>query len=369
MKFSEFKKYFSVFVLAVAVIAVYKTFDNIAEIFSAVGAFFSILTPILYAFVIAFLLYPLCVKTEKFISTKMPEFFRKRARGISVLSVYIFVFLIVGSIVSLLMPALLKSVVDFLKMIPQLVQDMVESINESTYFYIDSKNISKIFDFQKLLAENGWLNMSIYTSKILSISVNFVNIILSIITSIYILIDRKSLLKAARTVIRLIGKKYKFDFFKKYGKRAIEFSYKYIFCVLVDALIIFVISLIILLIMGIEYAPVLALMLGVFNLVPYFGAIIACIVSVLITMMTASFSKAIILAVILFALQQVDCNVIQPHLIEDRLEVKPFWVLAGILIGGGLFGIWGIVLAIPFMALLKTIIGDYITYKAENSNK
>ena len=144
MKFSEFKRYFSIFILAVAVIAVYKTFDNLADIFSALGSFFSILTPILYAFVIAFLLYPLCVKTEKFISSRMPEFFKKRARATSVLAVYIFVFLIVGSIVSLLLPALLKSIVDFLKMIPQLIQDLVEKINESTYFYIDTKNINKL---------------------------------------------------------------------------------------------------------------------------------------------------------------------------------------------------------------------------------
>lgn len=371
MKFSEFKRYFQIFVLAVAVIAVYKTFDNLGGIFSAVGSFLSLLSPIVFAFGIAFLLYPLCVKCEKLILNRFPEFFKKRARLVSVLCVYIFVFLILGGIIYMMLPALVASITDFIKMIPQFIENAVKMLNKSQYINIDLSKIDKFIDFQKFLQESGWLDMGVYTSKIVSISTDFINIILSIITSVYILLDRKSLADVCRTIGRLFpGKgKDRYRFLKKYGKKAIDFSYKYMYCVLLDALIVFVLSLVILLIMRVEHAVVLSLMIGIFNVVPYFGAILAGIIAVLITIMTANLSTAIILGVAIFILQQIDCNIIQPHLVKDSLDVKPFWVLVGILIGGGIFGIWGIILAVPVMAVLKTIIFDYVEYKSESKDE
>lgn len=371
MKFSEFKRYFQIFVLAVAVIAVYKTFDNLGGIFSAVGSFLSLLSPIVFAFGIAFLLYPLCVKCEKLILNRFPEFFKKRARLVSVLCVYIFVFLILGGIIYMMLPALVASITDFIKMIPQFIENAVKMLNKSQYINIDLSKIDKFIDFQKFLQESGWLDMGVYTSKIVSISTDFINIILSIITSVYILLDRKSLADVCRTIGRLFpGKgKDRYRFLKKYGKKAIDFSYKYMYCVLLDALIVFVLSLVILLIMRVEYAVVLSLMIGIFNVVPYFGAILAGIIAVLITIMTANLSTAIILGVAIFILQQIDCNIIQPHLVKESLDVKPFWVLVGILIGGGIFGIWGIILAVPVMAVLKTIIFDYVEYKSESKDE
>ena len=85
--------------------------------------------------------------------------------------------------------------------------------------------------------------------------------------------------------------------------------------------------------------------------------------------MLSNLSTAIILGVAIFILQQIDCNIIQPHLVKESLDVKPFWVLVGILIGGGIFGIWGIILAVPVMAVLKTIIFDYVEYKSESKDE
>ena len=66
-------------------------------------------------------------------------------------------------------------------------------------------------------------------------------------------------------------------------------------------------------------------------------------------------------------MQQIDANIIQPKLVRNALEVKPFWVLCGISVGGGLFGMLGIILAVPVMALVKTLFDDYYEY-AESKN-
>jgi len=367
MRFSEFKRYFQIFVLAAAIIALYKTFDNLGGIFSAVGSFFSLLTPIFIAFGIAFLMYPMCVKCESFILRHMPAFIKKRARLVSVLSVYVFVILVLGGIVYLMLPPLIESLGDFIKMVPQFIENAVEMLNKSKYVDIDLSKIDKYIDLQVFLQNSGWLDVGVYTSKIASISTDFINIILSVITSVYILLDRKSLADVCRTFARIFPGKSKdrYRFLRKYGKKAIDFTYKYIYCLVLDAIIVFVLSLAILLIMDIDYAPVLALMIGIFNVIPYFGAILAGIIAVLITIMTANVSTAVILGISIFILQQIDCNIIQPYLVKESLEVKPFWVLVGVFVGGGLFGIWGILLAVPVMAVLRSIIMDYVEYRSE----
>ena len=135
MKFSEFKRYLSFFILAVAIIIVYKTFDNLAGIFSVAASFLKLVSPIIYAFIIAFLLYPMCESTETFIENKMPIFFKKRARGISVISVYVFVFLVLGSVLYAMLPLIIDNIIDFIKTIPVLLEQIVEKINKSKFIY------------------------------------------------------------------------------------------------------------------------------------------------------------------------------------------------------------------------------------------
>jgi len=104
-------------------------------------------------------------------------------------------------------------------------------------------------------------------------------------------------------------------------------------------------------------------MIGILNIIPYFGAIIGTIVAAIVTIFTNDFTTAVILAVSMIVLQQIDSNVIQPRLIDNSFSIKPFWVIFGVLVGGGFFGILGIILAIPVMALAKEIIEDYFEWK------
>lgn len=132
---------------------------------------------------------------------------------------------------------------------------------------------------------------------------------------------------------------------------------------LVDAIIIFIASFIILSVEGVKYAPLLALMLGAFNLIPYFGAITATVLTGVITVFTGSLTLAIVAVVSMIILQQLDSNLIQPKLLSGSLQIKPFWVIFGILLGGGLFGVVGIFLAVPITALCRSILIDIMDYQ------
>ena len=116
-------------------------------------------------------------------------------------------------------------------------------------------------------------------------------------------------------------------------------------------------------IMGVKYSVLLGFMIGLFNLIPYFGAIVAVIIATLLTMLTGGIGQAIAMVIVVTILQQIDANIINPKIIGNSLKVSPLLVIFGVTIGGAYFGVWGMFLAVPILAVLKIILEDYIDYK------
>ena len=98
-------------------------------------------------------------------------------------------------------------------------------------------------------------------------------------------------------------------------------------------------------------------------MIPYFGAIIAIIVATIITFITGGFSQAIWMVIITTILQQIDANIINPKIVGESLKISPLLVVFAVTVGGAYFGVLGMFLAVPVVAVLKVLIGDYIDYK------
>ena len=98
-------------------------------------------------------------------------------------------------------------------------------------------------------------------------------------------------------------------------------------------------------------------------MIPYFGAIVAVIVSAIITFITGGFSQAIWMIVIVTILQQIDANIINPKIVGDSLKISPLLVILAVTIGGAYFGVLGMFLAVPVVAVIKVLIEDYIELK------
>lgn len=369
MNFDEIKKNIGIFVLAVMIIIVYKTFDSIGIVFGYIGDFLRLLIPIFLALAIAFILHPLCRKIEDFCRKLKIKWVSKHCRGISVTIIFIAAIIVITGFFRILLPTLFKSITDLALQLPNIVGKF------SRYLYsldFDGYTLHTFLDkitFENLLSRFDLDNVKPYMSGIAGFSKALFNIFLSLIISVYILLDRKGFKETCRKVSLLIFPKKGMDVISKYVRHTFNIMHKYVYCQLLEVVIVFVLSLIILLVMGVQYAPILSLFIGVFNLIPYFGAIIACTVTALLTVFTSSLSKGIAVAVALIIMQQIDANIIQPKLVKDTLKVKPFWVICGVSVGGGLFGILGILLAVPFMALVKTIFEDcYDDYYHSKNN-
>ena len=364
MKSDIFKKYIGIFILSVLIIAVYKTFDSIGIVFSYISRFVHLLMPVVSAFAIAFILFPACKKLETSFRSLKLKFVSAHCRGFAITTVYLGALAIVIGFFWILLPMVFRSITELVKQLPFIIENVGKFLTTFEFAGYSMKPLLEKITIYDVMSVFNLGNVREVLQGVAGFSKGIINVFLAIIISVYILSDRAGLLHSADKVFSLIVPSDRKSILKKYANHSFRIMYRYIYCQLLDVVIVFSLSFIALGILGVDYAPVLAMFIGVFNIIPYFGATIACTLAALLTVFTSSISKGIIVAVVLIVLQQLDANIIQPRLVRDTLRVKPFWVLFGVLVGGGLFGMMGIILAVPVIALFKTIFEDICDYHA-----
>lgn len=187
-----------------------------------------------------------------------------------------------------------------------------------------------------------------------------INLFLSIIISIYTLLYKDLLIATIDRIAKLFIKKRSLEIIKSYLNQTNEIFYKFISTQFLDAFILGVLATIILALIGVKYAVTLGILLGICNMIPYFGAMFASILTVFITFLTGGATLAIITGISLLILQQIDGNIIGPRLMGGALNMNPILIILSITIGGAYFGVIGMFLSIPIAAMLKIIFNNFI---------
>ncbi|HIZ55676.1 MAG TPA: AI-2E family transporter [Firmicutes bacterium] len=371
MKKHEFASWLKVFLFAVAVIATYYIFQHIGDIIGAIGHFLGVLSPFFLGFVIAYILYLPASRLERFYYKSKYALVRNKARGLSVLSVYLIGALIVVGLLSMVIPAIAAGLTDFANHVPYYINQLTAFINEinesgSLPFTIDIPDILKNLSVADVLKN---LDLMKYLDGIVGMSSAIMNLFLSIVASIYLLLGRRSLKKNAIRLLALIIGEKPLDTLLKYLGKTNDYFCTFIYCQVIDALILGTVATIGLAVMQVPYAIVLGPILGLMNMIPYFGAIIASVVAIIITIFTGGIGKAIATAIFLIIAQQLDGNIVQPKLLGNSLKLDPIFVILGITVGGAYLGVFGMIIAIPVIALFRTIILDLISYREKKRQR
>lgn len=366
MKFQELKKYLGFFILSVALIIVYKTFDNFNVILDFIGKILNLLTPFFIGAGIAFVLRIPCKRMEILLHKTRLAFLSKHRCGFAVLIVYLILLAAIALIMFAIIPQLVESIKFFIDQVPGMLRSLVNWFNSLGIYTIDEKSVQNIlnsnfFTFDEIFKFFDFKSMNRYAQGVINVGSSLADIFIGIVISVYMLLERKQIKRGFSHFSRAcLPDKFRTSLVF-YCRTIASFINRYISCQLLDAVIVFILCLIALSIMKVEYAGVIALMVGSFNLIPYFGAFIAITISALITLITtSSFINTLVLVIILIVIQQIDANIIQPRLIANSLSIKPLFVILGVVLGGGLFGILGIFIGVPVVALLSNIISDAI---------
>ena len=168
---------------------------------------------------------------------------------------------------------------------------------------------------------------------------------------------------------RAMFKEKTYHNFGKYFDRTNNIFFNFLAGQFLDGIIIGIITSIAMSIIGVKYAVLLGFMIGIFNLIPYFGAIIAVAIAALITLLTGGLGQCLIMVIVVIILQQIDANIINPKILGNSLKISPLLVIFAVPVGGAYFGFWGMFLSVPIVAVIKLLLTDYIEYKNSLQNE
>ena len=349
--------------IGIVLILVYKFLDNFSMIGTWIKNLFGILGPFIAAIFIAYVLYPPISGIEKFLKKKKIKF----ARVISISIVYIIVGIILIIALKFIIPAIIDSISDLVKNAQNYYNAITTSDFQGNIAPFIKDNILKPgvefiqkFNFQEMFTLD---KIKDYIDSAMGVAKALVNVFIAVICSIYILSQRESILKFIKKLAKASMHKKGYQKFDKYFSEGNKIFFKFISSQVIDGFVVAVIMSIALSIMNVKYAVLLGVMIGLFNLIPYFGAILAVIIAGLITILTGGWQLAIFTVIVTTVLQQIDANIINPKITGSRLNVSPLLVIFAVTVGGAYFGIVGMLLGVPIAVLIKLMIDDYIKNK------
>lgn len=367
----------TVVVSALVIMAVAK-FDDISE---KLSGFTAVATPIIIGIFCAYLLNPLMMKFERGLFKKWScsndQKLKSRARMLSLTITMIVVLAALVLIIILVIPQLITNIItvfsnmntyianvqEFLNKIsedhPYLVEFLDNPLEDLNAFFTDmwNKYSGELLNFAGNIASGIW---AIFDA--------LKNIFFGLTLSIYLLAKKEMFVGQTKKILFAFVKAERSQRILGICRKASEKFLGSIIGKIVDSLVIAMLIFIGCVIMQMPYAPLMAVIMFVFQLIPVVGAIIGCIPCCLLLLLSGNPMLALWFFVIVMVMQTIDGNFIGPLILGDSTGLPAVWILISILLGGGLFGIPGMLLGVPVFAVIYMLFKDFVEMRLKKRN-
>ena len=356
--------------------------DNIApSIIAFLGGIIKIILPILYGLLIAYVFNPIMIFFEnRFTKWFKPDTIKqkKSIRTLSIIAVYLCILGTLILMIRYLVPQIYENIRELLVVLPDYAQDLSNrfttiesSINDnlSTLPYqLDTSKVFDMIDPEKIL-NSPFIN-NIATSimdSALSITSSLYNWIMGLVIAFYMLTQKEDFSRGTKRLIySILKREHAEKIISVFGEGHAIFM-QFFVGKFIDSTIIGIICFIGLSILRNPYALLLSVIVGVLNMIPYFGPLLGAIPAVIITLFTG-FMPAVFVAIFIFLLQQFDGLVLGPKILGNSIGLSPFWIISGILIGGAFWGPLGMFFASPIVAVILNNINRWIDQQLHKKN-
>lgn len=351
----------------IAIIAiVFMMIVNWNGVVSVIGRLIGILMPFIFGIFFALLIKPLIQVIKKLLDKINKNKGEKIKKAISVIIGYVIVVGILTIIVVYIYPQVRDSAKEIGNSVKSGYYYMTtheKEINDMVPFVDISGAIGTVkeFIFDKIISHGSDLFPYIYKISS-SVVITFYNVIMGLVISIYIVLDSKKLKQSLKRFVYAISPKEKE---KEVWNTIIQCNHifnGFLLGKVIDSLIIGIICLIAMIILQLPYALLLSLIVCITNMIPYFGPIIGAVPGVMIYLFV-DFKLALIFAVLIFILQQFDGLYLGPKILGDQTGIKPLWVIFAITVGGAYFGVMGMFLGVPTVAVINYLVNMAIEKK------
>ena len=374
------------FCVIAAALLFYFAVGNITVFGNAVSRLVSILAPFIWGLVICYLLSPLMRSVENRLFLPLArKLYRKNkkndgrrfARALTVVFCEIVLILVLVALVYLIIPQMLSS---------------VQTLISNSGVYVDNlskwadglfKNYPVLDDYLGGFLDNfntnlgNWLETKLLprvgsvvtsvTSGVYGVAKSIYNLIIGIIVSIYLLSDKEGFVAAVKRMTYSVFSVETADRLRS-GLNFVDRTFmSFLNGKLLDSLIIGIICYIVCSILKMPYTLLVSVIVGVTNIIPFFGPLIGAVPSALIILMVDP-TKCLIFIIFVIILQQIDGNIIGPRILGNSTGITGFWVMFSIILGGGLFGFWGLLLGVPVFVVIYSLVTSLIVKKLKRND-
>jgi predicted PurR-regulated permease PerM len=366
----------STVVFAVLVLIFY-VISNLPALSDFMGKIFSILSPVIGGAALAYLCNPILNFFEKHLFRRIKSPDVKRMLGI--FCTYFFLILVIAAIGLLIIPQLINSVKALIAQYENYIANAVTGLNAfitrvmqnlpfespegsgQEFISLDKVNalletlVGSVGNLFNVLLEN----IQSYGAKLFS---TISNVILSLFISFYLLVSKETRLAQLKKLTTALFNEKRNKFIYETASRAHTAFGSFLGGKLLDALIVGIVYFILFSIFGIPYAPMLATILGVMNIIPFFGPLIGAIPTAFIVLISAP-EKIILFVILVLIVGQIDGNIIEPKILGDRTGVSSLCVIIAISVMGNLWGVFGMIIGVPLFAVVIALIEQFANAK------
>ncbi len=339
-------------------------------ILGGIGVFLRLLTPLFIGVVIAFVLN----RPYEWLNRLYREKCRLKPRAaqiLAVVTVYLLAFGILTLLVCMVVPELIRNLQLFAASVNQYLLEAQAMLNGFTEtFGLPPVDLSDFINTvsQYLGTLSSFINEMI--PQIVEVTGGFISGVvtafISIILSVYLLSGKDQLLMQLRRTLKVYLPNRAHAFFGRLYRIVAQVFGDYVAGQCKEAVILGVLCFIGMSLLRLDYAALISTVIAVTALIPMLGAYIGGAVGVVLLLFISPV-KALIFLVFLIVLQQVEGNVIYPKVVGRKIGLPGLWVLLGITVGGGLFGIWGMLLAVPIASVVYQVIKKDVKKREEES--
>lgn len=383
MKFNFDKRYLKLCkYIGITTIIIYLAFrliDSVPFLYDNVlallGSIWDMSFPIILGFIIAFLMLGPVNAIEGFL--KRFKFFKKRngtCRAIGIVTSYLFV---LGFLIALIIGIyfmiggqisqnstignILVFITDYFETSPVSTESLTKLIGDLNIPFGDvlASQMDSVAAFLQNLISSLFNGIADF---VISLGSNIFTLVIAVTCSIYVVASHEFFSDIWDKFFFIIFRGRKSGVVTRRALGIIKTTFaKYIHGQLIEACIVAVMSTVILYIIGVDYAIVLGIICGIFNLIPYIGPFIGIAIAAIFCLFSGELWMVVAVIISLVIVQQIDCNILCPKIVGDIVGLHPALVLIAVTIGGNMNGLLGMIIAVPIAASLKTLIADWFT--------
>ncbi|MFP3155707.1 AI-2E family transporter [Lachnospiraceae bacterium ZAX-1] len=365
----------TVFIIVIMSIAVFFAIFRYQELSASLDRMLNILQPIIIGLVFAYLIAPIVNAEERWLVPRLENYRTEKrkaktlARFISICGALVLVFVIIAILLEMVIPELYRSIVQLVYTLPRQVDAFMVWFNNYTNSdtelagYVEM-GLTRATEYLENWAKTEFFPqtkniVTSLTTGLIGVIKLLVNFVIGVILSVYLLMSKETFIGQSKKIIYAIFPSKSGNVIIETVRKSNEIFGGFISGKIVDSFIIGVICFVALYLLKMPYAVLVSVIVGVTNIVPFFGPYVGAVPSAILITLSNPI-QGLYFVIFILILQQVDGNIIGPRILGESTGLSAFWVVFAILVGSGLFGFAGIIMGVPVFGVIYYLVKKII---------